>query len=97
MKNVCFDFLSNFETFLFLRLIQWDIIHVHNSSCKVEFILVLVKFRFSRHILEKKNRAFKYRKRPSCGSRVLPCSWVDRRTDRHDEADSRFSQFCERA
>jgi len=22
---------------------------------------------------------------------------VDRRTDRHDEANSRFSQFCERA
>ena len=23
--------------------------------------------------------------------------WRDRRTDRHDEANSRFSQFCERA
>jgi hypothetical protein len=23
--------------------------------------------------------------------------WPDRQTDRHDEADSRFSQFCESA
>jgi len=30
---------------------------------------------------------------PSSGSRVVPCG----RTDRHDEANSRFSQFCERA
>jgi hypothetical protein len=28
---------------------------------------------------------------PSCSMRA------DRRTDRHDEANSRFSQFCERA
>ena len=27
------------------------------------------------------------------GSRVVPCG----RTDRHDEVNSRFSQFCERA
>jgi len=30
---------------------------------------------------------------PSSGSRVVPCG----RTDRHDEADSRCSQFCEGA
>jgi len=29
----------------------------------------------------------------SSRSRVVPCG----RTDRHDEANSRFSQFCERA
>jgi len=23
--------------------------------------------------------------------------WMDRQTDRHDKANSRFSQFCERA
>jgi len=52
-ENVCFDFLSNFATFLFLRLVHWDVINAHSSSCKVQFILVLMKFRFSRHILEK--------------------------------------------
>jgi len=30
------------------------------------------------------------------GSRNCPMHW-DRQTDRHDEANSRFPQFCERA
>jgi len=30
------------------------------------------------------------------GIRVVSCG-TDGRTDRHDEANSRFSQFCERA
>jgi len=54
-----------------------------------------MKFRFPRYILE--NTGIKFRTHPSDGSRVVPCSWVDRRTDRHDEADSRFSQFCKGA
>jgi hypothetical protein len=32
----------------------------------------------------------------SSGSRVVPCGLKDRREDRHDEVNSRFSQFCER-
>ena len=35
----------------------------------------------------------KFHEYRSCGSRVVLC----RRTDRHDEANSCFSQFCERA
>jgi len=28
---------------------------------------------------------------------VVPCGRTDELTERHDEANSRFSQFCERA
>jgi len=28
---------------------------------------------------------------------VVPFGWANRRTDRYDEANSRVSQFCERA
>jgi hypothetical protein len=31
---------------------------------------------------------------PSNGSRVVPCGQMNRRADRHDEANSRFFQFC---
>jgi hypothetical protein len=38
------------ETFLILRRIQWDIINVHRSSCKVPVILVRFKWnRFSKN------------------------------------------------
>jgi len=33
---------------------------------------------------------------PSSGSRVVLFGWTYGRTDRYDEANSRFSQFCER-
>ena len=33
----------------------------------------------------------KLQENPSSGSKVVPCGW----TDRHDKANSRFSQFCE--
>ena len=32
----------------------------------------------------------------SSGSRAVPCGRTDRRTKRHDEADSCYSQYCER-
>jgi len=35
----------------------------------------------------------KFHDNPSSGSWVVPCGW----TDRLDETNSRFSQFCERA
>jgi len=47
---------------------------------------------FSRQIFAKYSN-IKFHKNPSSGSRVVP----DGRTDRHDEANSRFSQFFERA
>ena len=44
------------------------------------------------HIFLKKNLNTKFHQNPSSGSRVVPYG----RMDRHDEANSRFSQFCER-
>jgi len=38
----------------------------------------------------------KFDENPSGGSRDVPCGWSDKQTDRHDEANSSFSQFCER-
>ena len=35
----------------------------------------------------------KFNENPSSGGRVVSCG----QTDRHDEVNSRFSQFCERA
>ena len=35
----------------------------------------------------------KFDENPSGGSRVVPCG----ETDKHDEANSHFSKFCERA
>jgi hypothetical protein len=43
-----------------------------------------------------KRRVFhsvKFHENLSIGSRVVSCGWTDGRTDRHDEANSRFSQF----
>jgi len=50
----------------------------------------------SRHICEKLSN-IKFYRNPSGGSRVVPCRRRDRRTDRYDDANSIFSQFCERA
>jgi len=47
---------------------------------------------FSGHIFEKYTN-IKFDKNPFSGSRVVPCG----QTDRHDEANIRFSQLCERA
>jgi hypothetical protein len=79
------------ETFLILTRIQRDImINVLSSSCIV--FAVLMKFDFSRHFFEKYWN-IKFYENPSNGSRVVPCG----RTDRHDEANKRFSKFCESA
>jgi len=41
----------------------------------------------------------RFHKNPSCGSRVVACGQTHgrkgRRSERHDETNSRFSQFCE--
>ena len=51
-----------------------------------------MKLEFSRHIFEKSS-SIKFHQNPASGSRVVPCG----RKDGHDEANSHFSQFCERA
>jgi hypothetical protein len=61
------------------------------SSRKAPVILAsFTKFEFSRHILEKGSNT-KFHQNTSCDSRVVPCG----RTDRHCEANNRFSQFCQ--
>ena len=53
---------------------------------------ILMELEFSQQIFEKSSNII-FHNNLSRGSRVLPCE----RTDRHDEANSRFSQSCERA
>ena len=60
-----------------------------------------MKLEFSRQLFEKKNNSnIKFHENPSSGSGVVPGGQTDGRTDglkaRHDKANSRFSQFCER-
>jgi len=49
-----------------------------------------MKIEFYRKIFEKYS-SIKFNKNPSSGRRVVPCG--QRETVRHDEANSRFSQF----
>jgi hypothetical protein len=78
------------------------------SSCKVPIFLVfsciLKKLEFSRYIFEKYSNV-KFHENPYSGSRVIPRQRIHRRmdrrtdgeidrTDRHEEAITRFSQLC---
>jgi hypothetical protein len=51
-----------------------------------------MELEFSLHIFEKYSN-IKFNENPSIVDRVVPRG----QTDRHDEANSRFSQFCELA
>ena len=66
--------------------------NVQGASCEEMFVRFLKKLEFSRQIFEKYSN-IKFHKNPSSGSRVVPRG----QTDRQDEANSHFSQFCERA
>ena len=59
-----------------------------------------MKLESSRQIFEKTTN-IKFNQNPSSGREVVPCGRTDGRTngetDGHDEANSRFSQFCELA
>jgi hypothetical protein len=54
-----------------------------------------MKLEFSRQICEEYSRII-FHKYSSSGLRVVPCGQPDVRADRHDEAESRFLQICER-
>jgi hypothetical protein len=58
---------------------------------------ILIRRELSRQIFEKKFSNIKFGKNPCSGSRIVPCGRTDRQTDRPNEADSRFSKFCESA
>jgi len=53
-----------------------------------EILLLSTDFR-------KKHSNIKFHENPSSVRRAVPCGWTGRRTDKHDEGDTRFSQFCE--
>jgi hypothetical protein len=82
------------ETFLIVRRNERAVIkNICWSSYKVSFILV--RFYWPLNFLDRfsKNPSnIKFHENMSSGSRVI-CG----RTDRHDEANSRFSHFCEGA
>jgi hypothetical protein len=59
----------------------------HTSSMTLEF---------SQQIFEKYPNISRH-DNPSIGTRVISCERTDGRTDRQDEANSRFSPFCESA
>jgi hypothetical protein len=68
------------------------VINVHRSSCKVP--VILARFQWSLDFLDRFSKSFKI----SNLMKIL--QWESSccvRTDRHDEANSRFSKFCERA
>ena len=88
--------LSN--TFLILSRIQWDTV-INVKRLDVKYALFLSNFNetwiFSTYF--RKNSSITFHQNPSTGSRIVPCARTDWRKNRHDEANSRFSQFCERA
>jgi len=53
-----------------------------------------MKVEFSLQIFE---NSIKFDENPSDASRVVPCGRIDGQTDKHDEANSLFSQICEHA
>jgi hypothetical protein len=55
-----------------------------------------MELEFSRQIFEKYSNV-KFNENPSSGSRIVPFEQTGGLTDRHDEANNRFSQFCELA
>jgi hypothetical protein len=57
------------------------------------FCQILRKLEFYRQSFEKYNK-LNFHDNPSSGSRDVPCGQTDERTDKHDEANSRYSQFA---
>jgi len=55
---------------------------------------ILMKLLHSQHIYKKYTNT-KFHENPSSGIQVVPCRQA-RLTDRHDEANSIISKFCER-
>jgi hypothetical protein len=83
------------ETFLVLIRMERGIVNVLNvrgSSCKLSLFSyqILKNLEFSRQIFAKFSN-IKFHEDPCSGSRAVPCA----RTDAHDVANTRSSQFCE--
>ena len=53
-----------------------------------------MKVEFSLHVFE---NSIRFNENPSDASRVFPCGRIDGQMDKHDEANSFFSEICEHA
>ena len=60
-------------------------------SCQIS-----IKLQFSLQIFQKPSN-INFHENPTSASRFLSRGQMDRRANRHDRANCRFSQFCERA
>jgi hypothetical protein len=67
-------------------LVKWSVKYCY--CCHI-----LMNLEFSRQVFERKNFKYQISRKFVQWNRVVPC----RLTDRHDEANSYSSQFCERA
>ena len=90
------------ETFLILRRIN-ETLQQMGKSLHVKYSLLLLEFNdnWISSTDFRKTTKYQFHQYPSNGSRVVPCGQTNRetdgRTDEHNEANSRFSQFCESA
>ena len=82
------------EIFLTLRRIQWDIIiNVNTSACKVP--VIPVRFEWNLNFLNRFLKNIQISNFINLLQVRLSCSMcTDGQTDRHDKANSHFSQFC---
>jgi hypothetical protein len=99
-KNVFSYPLRLTETFPILRRKEGEIMFLKMFiGVQVKypsFSTILMKLEFSRQIFEKSSN-ITFHENPSNGSRAVPCGRTNIAMDRLDEADGRFSQFCERS
>jgi len=72
--------------------------NIYWTLCKIFVILVQwMKLEFSQQIFEERSK-IKFHENPSSGTELLQVDVrIERRTDIHSEANSRFPQFCKRA
>jgi len=77
------------ETFFILRRNERDVVTIY--MCGILFTYpILIKLEFFPKVFFSKYLIFKFYENPPSESRNVPCG----RTDRHDQANSDFSQFC---
>jgi hypothetical protein len=62
----------------------------------VKYASVFNETELSRNIFENYSHV-KFDENPSTGSHVVQSRWPDEQTDKHDEANIRYSQYFERA
>jgi len=86
------SYTTFYETFLILREIQRDIIHVQRSSCKVPFFSLDFNITWIFSTFFSKNlQIWNLMNILPVEDDFFPCERKDRRTDRQDEASSHFS------